>query len=48
MKNQDIRTKSKFQRPFDGDNGQFTSQEFRKVRITERIFQKGLENPFEL
>ena len=30
------------------DNGQFTCQECSKVRITERIFPKGPENPLEL
>ena len=49
IKNQNIRkNKSKFERPFDGDNGQFTCQQCRKVRTTERIFPKGLEKPFEL
>ena len=32
----------------NGDNGQFTCQECTKVPITERIFPKGIENPFEL
>ena len=36
------------ERSFDGDNGQFTCQECRKVWIKEKIFRKGLENPFEL
>ena len=50
IKNQNIRKKSKFERPFDGD-GQFTCQEFRKVRITERTGKEIISfdlNLFEL
>ena len=49
MKNQNIqKNKSKFERPHNGGNDQFTCQECRKVKITERIFSKELENQFEL
>ena len=40
--------KSKFERPFNGNNDQFACQKCKKVRITGRIFPKELENSFEL
>ena len=48
IKSKHLKNKSKFERPFDGDNGHFSCQESRKVQIKERIFPKGLENPSEL
>lgn len=44
IKNRNIRkNKTKFERPFDGDNGHFTCQECRKIRITENL-PKGTWN----
>ena len=40
--------KSKFERPFNGNNDQFACQKCKKVRITGRIVPKELENLFEL
>ena len=44
IKNRNIpkKKKSKFGRPFDGDNSQFICQECRKVQIIERIFLERL------
>ena len=48
IQNQNIqKNKSNFERPFNGDNDQFTCQECRKVWITKRIFPEELENQFE-